>query len=102
MSLRTGIQLLYQNARSWGIKSGTNLRDYFNKGQEIARHVQPHLEEGVQFAETVNEHVQRNLTPAQHKQRVASWTANLRKFTNDYNIALNTADLVHDVLLAPG
>ena len=102
MSLRTGIQSLYQNARSWGIRSGTNLRNYFNKGREIARRVQPHLEKGVQFAETVNEHMQRNLTDAQHKQRVASWTTNHRKFTNDYNIALNKADLVHDVLLAPG
>lgn len=102
MSLRSGIQQFYQNAKQWGLRSGTQVRDFFNKGREVARRIQPHLEKGTKFAETVNRHAQQALTDPEQRRQVASWTTRLRKFTDDYNVALNKIDLAHDVITAPG
>ena len=98
MSLRSGFNNFLNNARQWGLRTGTNVRNFYTQAREIAHKVQPHLNRGTQFVENMNTQVQRGLNNQGQRETIDTWTRKLRKFTDDYNKGLDKADRVHDVI----
>ena len=101
MSLRSGFNQFVNNARQWGIRSGANIANSYNKTREIAHRIQPHLERGTKFIEGANTRLQTStLTDADQRRAIDTWTRKLRKFTDTYNRGLEKADVMHDVAFA--
>ena len=98
--LRTGISNFFQNAKSWELRTGTQLKEFYNKSREIAHRVRPHLEQTARIAENVNTQLQRDLSNLKHRETAGNWTNRLRKFTDTYNTALTKADQMHDIVMS--
>lgn len=103
MSLRTGIGNFFQNVKSFGLRTGTSIKNAYTQARAIAHKVKPNLEKGTRFIEDVNTRFQySDLGQPHHRKKVDTWTRNLRNVTDKYNVALTKADLAHDIVFPPG
>ena len=101
LSLRSGFNQFVNNARQWGICTGTNIANFYNRSREIAHRKQPHRERGTKFIEGANTRLQTStLTDADQRRAIDTWKRKSRKFTDTYNRGLEKADVMHDVAFA--
>ena len=99
MSLR--FNQFVNNVKGWGLRTGNNLREFYEKTRTIAQKAKPILEKTSNVAENVNRHAQRLLTDPGHKQAADWWTSRLKKFSQDYNRLLHKSERIRDVILEP-
>ena len=104
MFLRTGLNQFRNKAKSFGLRTGTNIRNFYTQSRELAHKAKPHLEKGVSYIEGVNTRLQKGdlLTDPQHRKSLDTWAKNMRRYTDKYNESLSKIDLAYDVLFAPG
>ena len=67
MSLRSGFNRFVENTRQWGLRTDTQVKNFYNQARQVARKVQPHLDKTTKFVDGVNVPAQRALTDPVHR-----------------------------------
>ena len=103
MPLRSGITNFFNNARQWGLRTGTNLVNYYNQARNVADQAHPLLLKTNRLIEEVSEGIQSNPHIGEKSKRhLGTLNERMRKLTEGYGTALSKANTVHDLIAAQG
>ncbi len=91
-----------QGARSWSLRTGTNLASGYNKFRQFTAAATPFLVKANKYIEDVQSRVENepSFSPKQ-KGHVRDITSRLRDLTSRSGKLINKTDLIADILLTP-